>query len=328
MFDKLRMVLSGLVLGATVSAAAMGLATVDAAAQVKQASEVKITFITHGQANDVYWTVVKNGLLAAQKLTGAKVQYVAPTTFDVVKMGQLIDAAVATKPDGLVVSIPDATALEKPIKAAKAAGVPVVVIDSGEDQVKDWGLDLYVGGGDEYTNGTRAGLKFGSLGVKSAICVNHEVGNVSLDDRCRGLTDGLAKTGGKVAVVAVTMDPTDSTHRIEGYLAAHPETDAIMTLGPTVAAPVLKMLETRGIVSKFKFASFDLSPEVLEAISKGEMLFSVDSQQYLMGYYPVVFLVTKALYKTFPTANVYTGPALVGKDEAASVLALSKQGVR
>ena len=46
-----------------------------------------------------------------------------------VKMAQLIDAAVASKPDGIVVSIPDAAALSEPVKNAKAAGIPVVVID-------------------------------------------------------------------------------------------------------------------------------------------------------------------------------------------------------
>ena len=43
----------------------------------------------------------------------------------------------------------------------------------------------------------------GEAGVKSAVCVNQEVGNVSLDDRCNGFKDGLAKTGGKIEVVAV-----------------------------------------------------------------------------------------------------------------------------
>jgi simple sugar transport system substrate-binding protein len=310
-------------------ATGIGLAVASGAqAQVKKASDVHIIFVTHGQANDVYWTVVKNGMEAATKVMGVKTQYFAPTTFDVVKMGQMIDAAVAKKPDGLVVSIPDAAALEKPIKAAKAAGIPIVVIDSGEDQAKDWGLDLYVGGGAEYTNGVEAGIRFAAAKVKNALCINHEVGNVSLDDRCRGLTDGLAKSGGKVQVVAVTMDPTDSVRRVEAFLSAHPETDGIMALGPTVAAPLLKMLEQRGLSSKFVVATFDLSPEVLEAISKGQMLFGIDSQQYLMGYYPVVYLTTKALYKAFPSNYTYTGPAFVTKADAASVMSLSQQGIR
>ena len=68
-------------------------------------------------------------------------------------MAHLIDAAVAEKPDAIVVSIPDTTALKDSIMNAKAAGIPIGVIDTGIEQVEDWGLDLWVGGDSEYDNG-------------------------------------------------------------------------------------------------------------------------------------------------------------------------------
>ena len=106
-----------------------------ATAEPKKAEDVHIIFVTHGQANDVYWSVVKNGVQAGQKAMGVKVDYHAPETFDMVQMAQLIDAAIAEKPDAIVVSIPDADALKKPVMDAKAAGIPVGVIDTGSDQV-------------------------------------------------------------------------------------------------------------------------------------------------------------------------------------------------
>ncbi len=93
-----------------VAAAAMT-ATV-ATAQIKQAKDVHIIFVTHGQAADVYWSVVKNGVEAGQKVMGSQVEYHSPDTFDMVQMARLIDAAVAEKPDAIVVSIPDTTALK------------------------------------------------------------------------------------------------------------------------------------------------------------------------------------------------------------------------
>ena len=75
------------------------------------AHATRIVVITHGQASDTFWSVVKNGVDDAAELMGVEVQYQAPQTFDMVAMAQLIDAAVASKPDGLVVSIPDADAL-------------------------------------------------------------------------------------------------------------------------------------------------------------------------------------------------------------------------
>jgi simple sugar transport system substrate-binding protein len=83
-----------------------------------------------------------------------------------------------------------------------------------------------------------------------------------------------------------------------------------------------------GVQGKIKMGTFDLSPEVLDAIDKGNLMFGIDSQQYLMGYLPVVFFTMKALYGTLPTADVMTGPAFIMKGDAAKVLDLSKQGIR
>ena len=92
----------GLVAGLTL-AAATGIGPV--------AAETRVVFVTHGQSGDPYWSVVKNGMDDAAKTLGVKAEYLAPETFDMAKMAQMIDAAAASKPDGLVVSIPDAAAL-------------------------------------------------------------------------------------------------------------------------------------------------------------------------------------------------------------------------
>ena len=68
---------------------------------------------------------------------GVDVSYDAPQTTDMVAMSRMIDAAVTQKVQGLVVSIPDAEALQKSVKGAVAAGIPVIVIDSGEDEVPE-----------------------------------------------------------------------------------------------------------------------------------------------------------------------------------------------
>src|SRR5262245_39719840 len=127
----------GLLAGVALAAAASGIAAAD---------ETRVVFVTHGQSGDAYWSVVKNGMDDAAKTLGVKAEYLSPETFDMAKMAQMIDAAVASKPDGLVVSIPDAAALSGPVKDAVAAGVPVIVIDSGGGKLThDLGGLIYLG---------------------------------------------------------------------------------------------------------------------------------------------------------------------------------------
>lgn len=289
------------------------------------AADLRIVAVTHGQANDPFWSVVKNGVGAAAKDMGVTVDYRAPETFDMVSMSQLIDAAVNQKPDGLIVSIPDASALGPSIKKAVAAGIPVISINSGSDVSKELGALLHVGQ-DEYTAGKAAGAKLKELGGKQGICVNQEVGNVSLDLRCKGFADGFV---GKVTVLPVSNDPADVRAKVKAALSSNSAVDTVMALGAgTAGEPSLAAIEDLGMTGKIHVATFDLSADFLKAVAAGKADFAIDQQQFLQGYLPVVFLANYAKYGLIPGGNVPSGPNLITKDKASQVVDLSAKGIR
>jgi simple sugar transport system substrate-binding protein len=292
---------------------------------VASAKDIHIIAVTHGQANDPFWSVVKNGMAAGAKDMGVKVDYRAPVTFDMVQMAQLIDAAVNQHPDGLIVSIPDASALGPSIKRAVAAGIPVISINSGSDVSKKLGALLHVGQ-DEYDAGKAAGEKLKEMGGKNAICVNQEVGNVALDLRCKGFADGF---GGKVKVLPTSNDPTDVRSKVKAALSADTSIDTVMALGASTAGePSMAAVEDLGLVGKVNVATFDLSAGFLKAVADGKAAFCIDQQQFLQGYLPVVFLTNYVKYGLIPASNVASGPNLITKDKAAQVVALSAKGIR
>ena len=297
--------------------------------RLKEAKDVKIAVVVHGAASDAYWSVVKRGVDDAAALTGASVQYIAPQVFDSVEQARLIEAAVATKPDGIVVSIPDIDALKGSIQNALAAGIPVINIDSGEKQGESIGVPLYVGTTSEYQAGIRAGERLAKEGTLKVACINHEVGNISLDERCQGINDGLAKSGGSSEVVAVSQDPADVTRRVQAYLSAHTDIQAVFATGTASANPLIKHFKDQELFGKLKLYTYDLGPEILESVAAGQMGFGIDGQQYLMGYLPVIALVENATHGFWIQNNIYTGPLFIDTPEKAKgVLALSKQGIR
>jgi simple sugar transport system substrate-binding protein len=272
---------------------------------------------------------VQNGVNQAAEDMGVQVDYQAPDTFDMVAMAQLIDAAVASQPDGMAISIPDADALGDSIKAGVDAGIPMVSLDSGSDVAAELGMLTHVGQ-TEYEAGVGAGQRMGEAGVTTALCVNQEVGNVALDDRCRGFTDGLGESGGTVEVVEVDLNnPTEAQARIEAALSTNAAVDGILTLGPTGAAPALEALRGTGQLGAIQLATFDLSPDVLEAIESGDILFAIDSQQYLQGYLPIVLLTLNATnLNTIANPVLMTGPGFVTQENAAEVMELAAAGTR
>lgn len=302
---------------------ALGLLALASAALAQTAQSVRIVVVTHGQASDPFWSVVKNGVDQAARDMNVRVEYRSPQTFDMVQMSQLIDAAVASKPDGLVVSIPDAAALGKSISAAVKAGIPVISINSGADAFKKLGVLLHVGQ-EEFAAGKGAGERMKALGVKNPICLNHEVGNAGLDQRCAGFSAGFGK---KVTVVAVKTDFTEVRNAVANYLQRNPTVDGVMALGPVGAEPALQAIA--GGSRHVQLATFDLSTAVLNALRDKKMAFAVDQQQYLQGYLPVVFLANYKRYGLLPANDVIaTGPGFVTAQNAAQVIDLTKRGIR
>mgnify|MGYP000753298718 CR=1 FL=1 len=289
------------------------------------ADDINIIVVSHGQANDPFWSVVKNGVSKAGEDMDVNVDYRAPETFDMVAMSQLIEAAINQEPDGLIVSIPDADALGDAIRKAVAAGIPVISMNSGSDVSKSLGALLHVGQ-DEFDAGKAAGEKLASLGGKKGICVNQEVGNVSLDQRCAGFTEGF---GGNVSILPTSNEPSEIAAKVRAAIDSDDAIDTILALGAATAGePSLLAVEEAGKLDKINVGTFDMSPGFLQYISEGKATFAIDQQQFLQGYLPVSFLALNARFGLMPGGNVPSGPNLITKEKAAQVVDLSAIGIR
>jgi simple sugar transport system substrate-binding protein len=310
-----------LCMGAAAAALAVALTSGTAAAQ-----NLEFIVVTHGQAASAFWSVAKRGVDDADAdFDDVDVTYQAPEGFNMVQMAQIIDAAVAAQPDGLVVSIPDAESLGDSIRNAVASGIPVISMNSGSDVRKGLGVMVHVGQ-TEYEAGLGGGERWKGEGMTKAACVNVEVGNVALDLRCEGFAEGL---GQEVEVIPVQIgDPTAMRNAVSAYISSHPDLEGLFVLGQDGAMPTLEAVEEAEKLGQIKVATFDLSDEILIAIGEGKMDFAIDQQQYMQGYLPIVLLRLYNMTGVMPGADVLTGPGFVTKENAADVISWAKDGVR
>jgi simple sugar transport system substrate-binding protein len=285
-----------------------------------------IIVVTHGQASDPFWLVVRNGVEVASQETGSDVEYWAPERFDLVAMSLLVDAAIVSKPDGLVVSIPDAVFLSKSIEAAVAAGIPVISINSGLEVSKKLGCLMHIGQ-EEESAGKQAGERMKAIGVKQALILNQELGNVALDQRTQGFRDGFEGPFHHVQVLSVTIDFKQCHDAVITYLQKNQDVDGILALGPVAAAPALQVLEEMGLIGRVKLGTFDVSPQVIQALKKKQMSFALDQQQWLQGYLPVVFLTNYAKYGAIlQNGLILTGPSFVTPENVERVANVTVKG--
>ncbi len=290
------------------------LAATAVAALAAPAFAERYVVITHTQGTDPFWPVVEKGAKDAGAAIGAEIEYNYDVSGDMSAMAKLIEAAAATGPDGIIVSLPDADALGGAIRSAVDSGIPVITINSGLEASKDVGALMHIGQPEKLA-GTAAGERAKAEGVTNGLCLNQEAYNTALVDRCQGYFDGM---GADLNMIDVSNDVAQIKTRTAAALQADESIDGLLATGPHVCEAAAAAIEEVG--ADIHLSCFDLSPGVIDLINAGDVAYTIDQQQRLQGYLPVMFL---HLYNTnagmLPGANVPSGPGFVDASNASDV---------
>ena len=101
-----------------------------------------------------------------------------------------------------------------------------------------------------------------------------------------------------------------------------------MGTGPVIAMSGLRAIQDLG--KKVMVGGFDITPQLLDAIEAGDVAFTVDQQQYLQGYMPVLLLYLNITNQNTLGGGlpILTGRGFVTTDNAAAVKELVAAGTR
>ena len=272
----------------------------------------RFVMITHTQGTDPFWPVVQKGGEDAARAVGSRFDYLYAPSGDMSDMAKLIADSAATQPDGMVISLPDADALGPAIKAAVASGIPVITMNSGLESSASLGALMHVGQPEKLA-GQKAGERAKSEGATNALCLNQEAFNTALVDRCDGYASSV-----KTRMIDVSNDVAQIQARTAAALQADPSIDALLAAGPHVCDAAAKAVDDVG--ASVHLSCFDLSPAVMDLIKSGKVQYTIDQQQRLQGYIPIIVL---HLYNQnaglLPGANIPSGPGFVDKSNASAV---------
>jgi simple sugar transport system substrate-binding protein len=296
----------------------------DADASARSGNRIKLALVTHGAKGDDFWELVRKGAEAAAAKDGVDLTYASDS--DGAGQAELMRDAIADRVDGIAVTLAKPQAMKSPVAAAKAAGIPVVGLNSGIDAWRSVGLLEYFGQ-DERVAGRAVGDKLDGLGAKHALCVIHERGNIALEARCAGVKKTFTGQTEMLYVDGTDMDAV--TAAVTTRLQQNPDIDEVIANGAQFALAAVQAAEKAD--SKAKVATFDLNKDLVSAVHDGSVQFAVDQQPYLQGYLAVDALW---LYKTNGNvsgggvAPVLTGPAFVTKTNVADVTRFASAGTR
>ena len=273
----------------------------------------RYVLVSHAPDSDSWWNTVKNGVALAGKQMDVEVEYRNPPTGDLADMARIIQQAAASNPDGIITTLADYDVLSEPIRNAVDQGINVIIMNSGSpEQAREVGALMFVGQ-PEYDAGFAAGQRAKGDGIKSFVCVNHAISNAVVSERCRGFAAGLGVELGN-SMLDSGQDPAEIKNRVLAYLSSNPDTDAILTIGPTSADPTILALQENGLAGDIYFGTFDLGENIVKAIKSGVIQWGIDQQPFLQAYLPIVILANYDRYGVLPGNNINSGPGFVTKD--------------
>lgn len=195
--------------------------------------------VTHSGDGDTFWDIVQKG--AEQAAVKDNINFLYSHNDEANQQAQLVQTAIDKKVDGLIVSLAKPDAMKAVVAKAVKAGIPVVTVNSGSAESKEFGALTHIGQ-DESIAGEAVGDELNSRDRKKALCVLHEQGNVGHEQRCAGAKKTFDGTMQNLYVDGTNMP--DVTASIEAKLQSDKSIDAVVTLGAPFADAAVQAKQT------------------------------------------------------------------------------------
>lgn len=301
-------------------AAALGFASgtsENAAKSQSASSKPHFVFVTPLMANP-YWDVVEKGWKDAGAKFNAQVDYVGPTQLNVNQMVNYVESAIAEKVDGIATMALNAAAMEKPIADAKAAGIPVVLVDTDDPHSQ---RDAYAGTSN-FNAGEMAGEYLAKLmgGNATIGILTGRLDQANLVDRVNGFKKAVSKYPN---MKVVDMQPDDSNLQkgitaAEAMLLANPGINAMFGSEGFGAPALGTVVKEASKVGQIKIVGFDDLPETIAYIKDGIVSGTIVQKQYVMGYLAVEYLLRLMKHQSVPKITD-TGTVVLTKANLATI---------
>jgi len=251
---------------------------------VQTTDQVQILVSPKGLVHS-FWLTVKAGAEQAGKEEGARVIWKGPALeTDIATQISILEDYINKKVDAIVLAACDANALIPTIEKADAAGIPVIIIDSGVNSDVPKSL---VATDNILAAQKGADALAGLIGEKGKVALIPFVPGAGTSVmREEGFKQGLAKYP-KIELVAVQYSQSEVERAMsvtENILTAHQDLSGIFAANEAGTIGCAQAVKSRGMAGKIKLVGFDASPNEVQALQEGVVDALIVQNPYQMGY--------------------------------------------
>jgi ribose transport system substrate-binding protein len=266
-------------------------------------------------ANHIFWQSVHAGAIKAAREEGYQVQWNAPAIeVDASRQIEIVQSMINQRLAGIALAPVDSKALVGVVERAAAAGLPVVIFDSGIDTKNHIG---YIAT-NNYESGRIAAKRLGErMGGKGKVgVVGFMPGSESTMQREQGFIDGIKEWYPGIQVLGVQFNMADRAKAMaitENLLAAHPDLAGIYADNESSVAGAVQALKSRQ-ARHVVLVGMDANEPLVEDLKAGWIDALVLQDPFRMGYESVKAVAAKLAGRSGPE-YLDTGVYLIRRED-------------
>jgi simple sugar transport system substrate-binding protein len=287
---------------------------------------LRFVFITTCVDED-FFIPVKKGMEQAASLLGVECSFIGTKGVDVNQQATMVSEAIKQEVNGIALNIIDTLGFDSVVMEAIDKGIPVVAFNVDDNKTPNARLsgicqNLYKAG---YDLGHKISAQIPEN--SSVLMTLHSEGISALNDRLKGEQDALKKKNIKWKVVVTGIYADSAAIVIANALNNNPGIRVILCTGQADTEGAGLAIEKNFSNLGYLAAGFDLSPEIIRLIKNDHILFTIDQQPYMQGFYPVVQLYQYCHYGILPS-NTEIVASFVTKKNIDDIEKLCKEHFR
>lgn len=231
-----------------------------------------------------FWEVMKQGVFAAAKEYGVKVEVIGTVSeSDVEEQIAMLEQAIAQKPRAIVMAATDYNRVVPVARKIVNSGIKLITVDSGlEGEIASSLIAT-----DNYAAGLKAGQSIqSSLPRGSSVAIISFVkGSTTAIERERGVRDSLEAAGISVIGTYYSNASEEKAYDIAKNLVANDHSiEGIIGLNEPSAVGAAKAVKELGAAGRVKLVGFDSSMNEIAFLEEGILQATVVQKPFSMGY--------------------------------------------
>jgi ribose transport system substrate-binding protein len=232
-----------------------------------------------------FWKIARDGIEVARKEFDVQVEIKgAQSEFDVAEQIQILEQAILTKPDAIVLAASDYKTITPIAEKIRKKGIPLVIIDSG--------INSDIANSFIATDNIAAGHKMGELlsklvdPSKRIAIVSHVQGSSTAILREQGARSGLsANFSSTIEGPYFSNGSLERAYEItKELLKDHPDIGGIAGLNEITTLGAAQAIKELGLKGQVKLVGFDGSRDEIKLIEEGVIQAVVIQKPFNMGY--------------------------------------------